>query len=64
MMLTRTVISFNVIKHLTEPGFFLSECNRILKKGGSLCLLVPFLWHIHGNHTISIDTQIMDCSTF
>jgi SAM-dependent methyltransferase len=42
-----TVISFYVLEHLPEPGFFLLECNRILRPGGMLCMIVPFLWHLH-----------------
>ena len=42
-----TVVSFQVMEHLPEPGFFLSECRRILKKEGVLFLTVPFLWHLH-----------------
>jgi SAM-dependent methyltransferase len=42
-----TVVSFQVMEHLPQPGFFLSECYRILKKGGWLLLTVPFLWHVH-----------------
>ena len=42
-----TAISFNVLEHLPEPDFFLAECHRILRPGGGLYMLVPFLWHIH-----------------
>jgi len=42
-----TATSFFVLEHLTEPDFFLSECSRILRPGGWLYMLVPFLWHIH-----------------
>jgi SAM-dependent methyltransferase len=42
-----TVVSFQVLEHLREPEFFLSECHRILKKDGRLFLTVPFMWHIH-----------------
>jgi len=42
-----TVISFQVMEHLPEPSFFLSECNRILKSGGWLFITVPFMWHVH-----------------
>ncbi len=42
-----TVVSFQVIEHLPEPEFFLSECSRILKSKGRLFLTVPFMWHVH-----------------
>lgn len=42
-----TVVSFEVLEHLPEPLFFLSECNRILRPSGQLFLTVPFMWHIH-----------------
>lgn len=42
-----TVVAFQVMEHLPEPSLFLSECYRILKRGGSLFITVPFMWHIH-----------------
>ena len=42
-----TVVAFQVMEHLPEPGFFLSECHRILRPGGALFLTVPFMWEIH-----------------
>jgi SAM-dependent methyltransferase len=42
-----TVVSFQVLEHLENPDFFLSECFRVLKKGGHLFLTVPFMWYIH-----------------
>jgi len=42
-----TVVSFQVMEHLPEPGFFLKECYRILKCGGVIILTVPFMWHVH-----------------
>ena len=42
-----TVVSFQVMEHLPEPGFFLSECYRILRSGGKLFITVPFNWHVH-----------------
>lgn len=42
-----TVVSFQVMEHLPEPDFFLSECFRILTSGGILLVTVPFMWHIH-----------------
>jgi SAM-dependent methyltransferase len=42
-----TVVSFQVMEHLPEPGRFLAECNRILRPGAYLLLTVPFMWHVH-----------------
>jgi SAM-dependent methyltransferase len=42
-----TVISLSVMEHLQEPQLFLSEANRILKRGGSMILQVPFMWGVH-----------------
>lgn len=44
---TDTVVSFQVMEHLSEPTFFLSECYRILKSGGRIFITVPFMWHVH-----------------
>jgi len=41
-----TVVSFQVLEHLPEHELFLSECHRILKRGG-LFITVPFMWHVH-----------------
>lgn len=41
-----TVVSFQVMEHLTEPDFFLSECYRILKSNGRIFITVPFMWHV------------------
>jgi len=42
-----TVVSFQVLEHLPEPGVFLSECYRILQPGGTLLMTVPIMWHVH-----------------
>ncbi|MEW6380567.1 MAG: class I SAM-dependent methyltransferase [bacterium] len=42
-----TIVSFQVIEHLPEPGSFLAECYRILRPGGRLFFTAPFMWHIH-----------------
>lgn len=42
-----TVVSFQVMEHLPEPAFFLSECYRILKPQGRLFITVPFMWYVH-----------------
>jgi SAM-dependent methyltransferase len=42
-----TVVSFSVMEHLCEPQVFLNESHRILKRGGSMVLQVPFMWWVH-----------------
>lgn len=42
-----TIVSFQVMEHLPEPNKFLAECFRILKKGGTIFITVPFMWHVH-----------------
>ncbi len=42
-----TLVSFQVMEHLPEPAAFLSECHRLTKPGGRLCITVPFMWQVH-----------------
>jgi len=42
-----TVTAFQVMEHIPDPSFFLSECHRILRSGGRILITVPYLWHIH-----------------
>ena len=42
-----TVVSFQVLEHLSEPQCMLDEAFRILKPDGKLFLSVPFQWHVH-----------------
>lgn len=42
-----TITSFQVLEHLPEPDYFLSECCRILKSQGKIFITVPFMWHVH-----------------
>lgn len=42
-----TIVCFQVMEHLPEPSFFLSECYRILKSEGNLFITVPFMWRVH-----------------
>ena len=43
------IFSRNLFEHLTNPGFFLSECRRVLKKGGKLTIITDnaSYWFFH-----------------
>ncbi len=41
------VVSFQVMEHVPEPNFFLSEAFRVLKPGGYFFLTTPFMWGEH-----------------
>lgn len=42
-----TVVSFQVLEHLSEPQNMINEAFRILKSEGNIVLTVPFQWWIH-----------------
>ena len=42
-----TVVSFQVLEHLSEPQIMINEAFRILRPGGRVFLSVPFQWHVH-----------------
>lgn len=42
-----TLVSFQVMEHLPDTKFFLSECHRLLKPGGRIVITVPFMWQVH-----------------
>ena len=42
-----TIVSFEVLEHLSEPQTMLNEANRLLKNQGYLILSVPFQWCVH-----------------
>lgn len=42
-----TIVSFQVMEHLSEPETFLSEAYRVLKSNGTIIITVPFMWHVH-----------------
>jgi SAM-dependent methyltransferase len=44
-----TVLSFNTLEHIADDRFVLSEMVRVLKPGGSLWILVPYLYRVHGH---------------
>jgi SAM-dependent methyltransferase len=42
-----TVVSFEVLEHVTDSRRMLTEIRRVLKPGGALILTTPFLWGEH-----------------
>jgi SAM-dependent methyltransferase len=42
-----TVISFEVLEHVTNPQQMVAEIQRVLKPGGRVILTTPFLWGEH-----------------
>jgi SAM-dependent methyltransferase len=42
-----SIIISQVLEHIFEPEFFLSEVRRVLKPCGTLLLTVPFVWDEH-----------------
>ena len=43
------IVLTEVLEHLENPILALKECNRLLKKSGTLILTMPFLYGIHGD---------------
>jgi SAM-dependent methyltransferase len=42
-----SIVSLSVLEHLYEPQLMLNEAFRILKKGGSIVVQVPWQWWVH-----------------
>lgn len=42
-----SVICTAVLEHLEEPSDALTQCRRVLKKGGHALFTVPLSWHLH-----------------
>jgi SAM-dependent methyltransferase len=42
-----SVVSFQVMEHVTDPRLFLSEAFRVMKPGGTALLTTPFMWGEH-----------------
>jgi SAM-dependent methyltransferase len=40
---TSAVLMLNVLHHLPEPELFFRECERVLKHGGRVCLIEPYV---------------------
>lgn len=39
------IIAHHIIEHLDRPDFFISECHRVMKKGGILSIKTPYFYH-------------------
>lgn len=42
-----TVVSFQVLEHVTDPQEMIGECVRVLRPGGRLVVTANFLWGLH-----------------
>jgi len=42
------IVCDNVVEHMLDPEKFFSECSRVLKKGGTLCIRTPNAWNYIG----------------
>lgn len=42
-----TVVSFQVLEHVPDSKFMLSEIHRVLKKSGQLLITAPLIWPEH-----------------
>jgi len=43
------VITFNTLEHVYDDRAALAELARVLKPGGKMCIIVPFLYPVHGH---------------
>ncbi len=43
------IFAVEVMEHLENPFLFKEEVNRMLMKGGSMVLTVPFIFHMHAD---------------
>ncbi|MDZ4843814.1 MAG: class I SAM-dependent methyltransferase [Hyphomicrobium aestuarii] len=44
-----TIISFNTLEHVRRDEFALGELVRVLKPGGAIHIIVPFLYRVHAS---------------
>ena len=42
-----TILATQTLEHVPDPAFYLSECARLLRAGGSLILTAPMQWRHH-----------------
>ncbi len=41
------IVSFQVLEHIPEPADFLAEAYRVLRPGGYMLVMTPFMWGEH-----------------
>ena len=41
------ILCTEVLEHVVDPDALVAEMFRVLKKGGRLCITVPFIWGLH-----------------
>ena len=44
-----TIVTFNTLEHVYDDVAVLAELARVLKPGGALHIIVPFLFRVHGH---------------
>jgi SAM-dependent methyltransferase len=44
-----TIVSFNTLEHVYRDEFALSELLRVLKPGGTIHIIVPFIYRVHAS---------------
>lgn len=44
-----TIVTFNTLEHVRRDEFALSELVRVLKPGGTMHIVVPFLYRVHAS---------------
>lgn len=42
-----TIVSTQVLEHVADPAFYVSECARLLRADGTLLISVPMQWRHH-----------------
>lgn len=42
-----TILSSQTLEHVSDPGFYIGECARLLAPGGRLILTAPMQWRHH-----------------
>ena len=42
-----TVVAFQVLEHVEEPGTMVAEAFRVLRPGGVFIVTTPFMWGVH-----------------
>lgn len=46
-------LSFEVLEHIDDPFQFFHEAARVLKPGGKVVVVVPFLYRMHGGENVN-----------